>query len=111
VAAVVLDAAGIADLLEHLEIVAGALLDTLRFQVHLLLAEIGQPLFQLILDVDDRLAELSLVGDELLGGEDFDPDMFGEDFAGQGIELTDALNLIAPEFDRVCGLGIGGDDL
>ena len=50
-AGVVLDAAGEADLAQHLDVVARALLDALRLQVLLLRLEEGDALFQLLLDL------------------------------------------------------------
>ena len=43
--------------------------------------------------------QLLLGGDEVLGGVDVDFGALDEHFAGEGVELQDALDLVAPELD------------
>ena len=108
---VVLDAGAVAGLLQHLEVVHRALPKARRFEQLALGLELLQPLFQLLLDVADRRAQLVLGGDEVLGRVDVDFEPLDEELAGQGIDLDDALDLVAEELDAQGDLLVGGEDL
>ena len=56
-------------------------------------------LLQLLLDVVDGGRELVLRGHEVLRRVDVDAVALGQELAGQGVELDDALHLVAEEVD------------
>jgi hypothetical protein len=60
------------DLAQHLQVVAGALLDALRLQQLVVGLEPGDALLQLRLDLLDGLGQLVGRRDEVLGREDVD---------------------------------------
>ena len=64
---VVLNALAEADFLEHLHVVAGALLDALGLDELALFFEIGHPLLHFLLNVPDGLVHL-LFGHNVVGG-------------------------------------------
>ena len=67
---VVLDAAAVADLSHHLQVVLGAHPQALGFQQLALALEAGEPLLQLGLDLDHRRGQPLGAGDVMRGGED-----------------------------------------
>ena len=69
-ARVVLDAVAVADLAQHVEVVARAHLQALRFEQLAVALEVRQALLELGLDRDDRAAQLLIGRDEVLGRED-----------------------------------------
>ena len=111
VAGVVLDTRAIARLPQHLQVVAGALLQALGLQQLILLLQLGQPLLQLLLDVFEGLHQLLLGRDEVLGRIDLDGLVLGQHLAGQGVQLHDALDLVAPELEPIGELAVGRIDL
>jgi hypothetical protein len=110
VAGVVLDAGAVPLLPQALDVVACALQQSLGLQVLLLPEEPLVALGELRLDVGDGDLELVLAGHEVLGGVDVDGVLLAEDLAGEGVELEDALHLVAPEVDAHRQLLVGGDD-
>src|SRR5438876_523324 len=66
-AGVVLDAGAVADLAEHVEVVAAAGLEPLAFEQLALGRELFEPLQQFLLDALDGLADAFLRRDEVLG--------------------------------------------
>ena len=67
---VVLDAVAVADLLDHLQVVLRAHAQALRLEQLALVLEPRQPLLQLGLDADHRLAHALVAGDVVGGRED-----------------------------------------
>ena len=67
VARVVLDAGAEADLADHLQVVAGALLQALGLEQLAFLVELGEPLLQLRLDALQGALDGFLAGDEVAG--------------------------------------------
>ena len=108
---VILDAGGEADLAQHLDIVAGALLDALGFDELVFALEMGDLLFQLGFDIGQGLADMLIVGDVFAGREDSDLIMRMYHLAGQGMELDDLFDLIAPKINAESRLRITGHDL
>ena len=60
VAGVILDSAAIADFMHHLEVIMGALLETLCFQQPVVIAEILELDFQIVFDIFQTAVELFL---------------------------------------------------
>ena len=80
---VVLDAVAVADLLHHLQVVLGAHPQPLRLEQLAVGLEPREPLLQLGLDADDRLAHPLVAGDVVRGREDEDLAVLGERLAGE----------------------------
>ncbi len=68
----------------------------------------AEALLQLSLDVVDRLLELVLGGDEVLGGVDVERVALGQHLAGHRVDFDDALDLVAEEVDADGELLVGG---
>ncbi len=91
---VVLDAGAVAQLLHHLDVVHGALLDALGLHQHVLGLEPGHPLLQLPVDLLDGLVHLFLGGDIVAGGEDGDVLQPPDRDPGDHVDLADAVDLV-----------------
>ena len=111
-AGVVLDAGAIAQLLHHLNVVEGALLDALGLHQHVPGLKEGHPLLQLPVDLPDGLVHLLLGGDVVAGGEDGQVLQPPDRGAGDHIDLAETVDLVAEVLDADGGiLEIGGPDL
>ena len=110
-ARIVLDAVAVTDLLEHLEVVGGALLQALGLQQLALLIEDIEALPQFRANGLDRVLQALLGGHEVLGRIDADGLQALEDFTGGGVHVADGLDLIAEELDPHQAVFIGGPDL
>ena len=95
VARVVLDAVAVADLLQHLEVEAGALLQALALQQLALGLQHGEALGELGPDPLDGRLQPVLGGDVVGLGVDGDAVHLLEDVAAQHVEAGDALDLVA----------------
>ena len=111
VARVVLDAVAIADLAQHVEVVARAHLQPLRFEQFAVPPEVGQTLLQLVFDRNDRAPQLLVGRDEMLGGEDRKLGLLFDVLAGEQVDHVDRLDLVAEEFDAVDQLLFDADKL
>ena len=83
---VVFDAGTVAHFAQHFQIVLGALLDALRFEVHLVFFEVLQSFGQFGFDLGHGALHLLFRGDELLGRINLDSGVLGQDLAGQAAE-------------------------
>ena len=105
---IVLDARAIARFLEHLEVVHGALAKSRGLQ-HLALGfELLEPLFELLFDILDRRRSLSSVVTKCFGRVDIDFESLDQEFAGQRVDLDDALDLVAEELHAQGDVLVGG---
>ena len=96
---VVLDAVAEAQLLHHLQVEAGALLQALGLQEFVMLPEPAHPFVQLGLDGGHGPAPRQVGGDVMGGGVDRDLFELAQGLAAQGVDLPDGLHRIAPELD------------
>ncbi len=110
-ARVVFHAGAIADLLEHLQIIFGAALQTLRLQQLVLCTECYQGLIKLNLDILDRLVELLFRGYEMLGRVNRHFITLGKDFSGQWVDFADSLHFIAEKLETESMLVVCRDQL
>ena len=108
---VVLDPRGEADLLDHLDVVGGALAQPVRLQLLAFLLELGGAGFEFAADFLDGALDGLVFGHVVRRRPDGDVVDRVEDFAGQRVEVLDSLDLVAEEGDPVGGLGVGGHDL
>ena len=108
---VVLDPRGEAELLQHLDVVGGALAQPVRLELLALGLELGGARVQFGADLLDRALERLVAGHVVRGRPDRDVVDRVEDLAGQRVEVLDPLDLVAEEGDPVGGLGVGGHDL
>ena len=108
---VVLDARAVAGLTQHLQVVAGPVLQTLRLQHPPLLTQPDEALVQLPFNLDDRILQFLAGSDEVLGRVDVDLRALGEDLAGERVELHDALHVVAEELDADGDVLVRGHDL
>ena len=76
-----------------------------------MLVEPPAPLLELGLDVGHRQPQLVCGGYVVRGGEDGELVLDAEDLARDGVELLDALHLVAKKLDAVHLLFIGGDQV
>ncbi len=104
---IVLDARAVTNLADHLQIVLGALFQPLRLQKTALTTQVAQSLLKLSLNVGQSLLSRLLRGDKVFGGKDAHLVQVHQHLAGEGIDLGDALDLVAPEANAVGGLAIG----
>ena len=111
VARVVLDAVTEADLAHHLEVVHGALPQALGLQEFPLPLEFGDALLHLRLDGLERVLDLGVRGDEVLGGGDVDGFQILLDLAGERGDALERLDLVAPEGEADAVLGVAGEDI
>ena len=101
VAAVVLDAVAVADLLDHLQVEERALMDALRLQQSSLPLEQRLPSLQLVLDRFDRLLETRPRHDEVrlrINRQAIEQSDF---VSGQRIECAEFLDIVSPELDAI----------
>ncbi len=99
VAGVVLDAVAEAHLLHHLEVELGAHLDALGLDELAGTLELHHTLVEFLADGAHGRVQLVVGRDELLRGIEREVREAGGDVAGEGIELADAVDLIAEELD------------
>ena len=99
VAGVVLDPLAVADLLHHLQVIEGALLDPLGLDQFVLGLEKGDPLGQLLPDGLDGLLARHPGRDVVAGGKDGHPLQRFQALARQGIDLVEAVHLVAEQLD------------
>ena len=99
--AVVFDAAAIADLQDHLQIVFGAGEQPLGFEQFSLAAKVHDLHFKLIADGLDGAVDAFLRHDVVNGGIDEDLLLAAEDFAGERIDGVDRGDFIAEDFDPI----------
>ena len=107
VAAVVLDARTVPQLLDHLHIVLHALLDPLRLDAVAQLLEEGYLLHQVVLDVVDGYVRLFLRGHKEVGGVELIILELRQAVEGHAVQLLDGIHLIVPERDAQHHLRIG----
>ena len=100
-ARIVLNAGAEARLPHHLHVIAGALVDPLRFQQAVLRFEPGHPLFTLFQDLFAGLLHL-LLRHHIVGGR-VNGDMHGlrHRIPSQNVDLRDAVDLVPEEFHPV----------
>ena len=109
---VVLNAGAVAQLLHHLDVVHGALLDALGLDELALPLKEGHPLLQLPIDLLDSGVHLLLGGDIVGGRPDGDVVQPPDGGAGDHVDLTDAVDLVPEKLDAQGGvLPVGGPDL
>ena len=105
---VVLDPVAEADLLHHLQVVAGAHAQALGLEQLALLLELLQPLLQLDLDALDGQAHPLVAGDVVAGRQDHQLVDDIELLAGERVDQHDALDLVAEHLDADGVLLVGG---
>jgi len=93
---------------EHLEVEVRPLEQALGLEEPPGGLQLVRPDLQLGLDVLDRLVQLLARRDEVPGGVDVDAIALREHLAGERIELRDALDLVAEEFDAHREILVGG---
>ncbi len=98
-ARVVLDPGTVAHFLEHLDIVTGALFESLCFEHSVMALQVSQMFFKLALDVLQGCLEFLLWGDEVLGRIDLDLVAFTQNLSGQRLEFDNAVDSSSPELD------------
>ena len=109
---VVLDAGAVSQLPHHLHVIGGPLADALGLHQLAVLNKPGLPLIQLLLDLHQSPVHLVLGGDVVAGGVDHHmaDDLGGQ--AGDGVDVADAVDLVAEELHPDGGiLPVGGVDL
>ena len=97
IAAVVLDARAMPQLLDHLHIILHALLDALRLDAVAQLLEIGHLLHQVVLDLTDGDVGLLLRGHKEVGGIELVFFEACQTVEGHRIHLLEGVDLIIPE--------------
>ena len=109
---VVLNALAEANLLEHLHVVAGALLNALGLDELALAFKVVHPLLHLPLDVPEGLVHL-LLGHDVVGGRvDGDVLQLGDGVPCQGVKLRQAVYLVPEELHPHGPIGgVGGENL
>ena len=110
-ARVVLDPRREAELLQHLDVVGGALAQPMRLQLLALGLQFGRARVQFGADFLDRAIQRLVLGHVMGGGPDGDVVDLVEDLARQRVEVLDTLDLVAEEGDPVRRLGVGRHDL
>ncbi len=108
---VVLDAAGEAHRLEHLEVVVHAHLKPLCFEQLAVGAELGEPGAQLLLDRPDRRVELGSLGHVVRGGPDRKFVEGRQHLAGELVHLGDRFDLVPEELDAHRMVRVGRKDV
>ena len=88
-----------AQLLHHLQVEAGALVQALGLQELFVLPEPAHPLVQLGLDGGHGPAPRQVGGDVVGGGVDRDLFELAQGLAPQRVDLPDGLHRVAPEID------------
>ena len=98
-AGVVLDARAVAQLAQHLDIVARALADALGLDGLALSQKLCLALVELLVDLDDGALELVLRCDIVRRGVDGDVLERARHLTVDGVEFADPVDLVAEEFD------------
>ena len=101
---IILDARAVADLQEHLHVVARPGRQPLGFEQLALLLELLEPLFQLLADVLDGPLDPLLGQDEVLGRVDVHLLVRFEHAAGERVDDRQPLDLVAEQLDAVADL-------
>ncbi len=101
---VVLDPVAEAELLEHLEVVLGALPDPVRLEQLLLGLEVRDLLLELVADLVDGALDRRLRGDVLRRRPDREVVELREHLARERVEVRHPLHLVTEERDAVRGL-------
>ena len=94
---IVLNAIAIAHLLQHLQVVGGALLQSLSFQQLAFGLQELQSVFELMADILHRRIQTILRRYKVLGRVDVDGFKTLQDFAGGGVDVADRLHLITEQ--------------
>ena len=110
-ARVVLDAAAVAHLAQHLHVVLRALPQAVRLEDLAVLLEPGAALLHLAADLDEGALDGRVVGDEVRGRVDGDVLRLLDDLAAHRVEADELLDLVAPELHADGGVLGGGPDL
>ena len=110
-AGVVLHAVAVAHLLQHLQVVGGALLQPLGLQQPALAIEQIEALAQFGADRLDRIGQTLLGGHEVFGRVDVDRLQALQDLAGGGVHVADRLHLVAEQLDAHQPIFVGRADL
>ena len=109
---VVLNSRAVPNLLHHLNVVHGALLDALGLDELALRLKLGHSLLQFLIDLLDGGIHLLLGGDVVGGGPHGDVVQPPNHRPGQGVDFTDAVDLIPEELHPQSSvLPVGGPDL
>ena len=108
---VVLDAAAVAQLPQHLQVEGGALAQARGLERPPLRLHLADPHLHLRLDVRHGLAELVPRRHEVRGREDVELLALGQQLPGQRVQLRDPLHLVAEELHPDDDLGAGRADL
>ena len=106
---VVLDAGAVSHGLEHLEVISGALRETLSLEDHVVRLKFGHASFELFLDGRDRVVNLGPLGHVVRGRPDGDGIELAHDLARDVVHLGDELDLVAKEADAQGVLCIRGE--
>src|SRR4029450_7505978 len=96
---VVLDTVTVAELAEHLDVEEGPLLEPLRLQQTVLLAEESESLAELFLDGLERAGQLARLGDVMARRVDVDPVDALQHGAAEGVDARDRIDDVAEELD------------
>ena len=105
IARIVLDAAAIAHLADHLDVVAHSLSEPLRLEQLALRLKLLDALDHVLSDLIERLVLFLLFDDIVARRKEIDVFELADRLCGQRIELHDALDLIAPKFHPHRDLG------
>ena len=110
-ARVVLHAVAVADFAQHVEVVAGALFEPLRFEQFAVVLEELQAIEQFDLDRLDRAVQLLFGRDVVFGREDLQFVDRLDVFAGEDVDDVDRLDLVAEKLDPVDQFLFDADEL
>ncbi len=109
---IVLNAGAVAQLLHHLNVVHGALLDALGLNELVLALEEGHPLLHLLINVLDGGVHLLLGGDVVGGRPDGDVVQPSDGSSRHHVDLAEPVDLVPEELHPDGGvLPVGGPDL
>src|SRR5690242_13488948 len=111
---VILDTVTVADGAHHFDVKEGALDDALGFDKFSLFLEFFFPPLELFLNADDGAVALVLRHDVMGFGIDGDAGQIfvaRANFAGERIDLAQGVDLIAPHFDAIALIFVGGVNL
>ena len=111
VTGVIFHAVAVAHLLQHLQVVGGALLQPLGLQQPALAIEQIEALAQFGADRLDRIGQTLLGGHEVFGRVDVDRLQALQDLAGGGVHVADRLHLVAEQLDAHQPIFVGRADL
>ena len=107
---IVFDPRAHAHLGEHLQVIGGAHVETLRLKFLALFAQFGQPSVKLLADGFERAFHTLRPGHIVGSREDMDLRFMGDHIAGQRMQGGDAVDLVAEEFDADGQFLVYGDD-